>query len=133
MSAIHSDAGYSKTHHGDTAYSDTGQFERDRWNLRRAKPVTVKLYGVKEITLPAYLLLFLSSIVMVILVVAVSRQIVMPTTRIGFELEKLTVGEDWMLTTAIWTPTAMLIGLAFEFIEAVIVLSMFRVKNALPE
>jgi hypothetical protein len=73
--------------------------------------------------------------VVVVLLVAVSSQIVTPNTRIGFQIEKLVAdsGGDWIIATAIWTPTAMLVGVAFELIEAVIVLSLFRQKMALQD
>ena len=95
--------------------------------------MTVNLYGIKELTLPGYLLLLLSSIVVVVLLVGLAHEVVMPRTSLGFALERLVSSEgeavrEDLLSVAIWTPTVMLIGLAFELIEGVIVLSMFRQK-----
>ena len=93
--------------------------------LHVTEPVTVRLYGFKEITLPAYLLWFLATILIVAVLIAAARETVEPHTPIGERLHRMVQGEPWAITLAEWVPLVLGLGLAFEVVEALVVFSAF--------
>ena len=96
--------------------------------LQTAEPVTVRLYGVKEITLPAYLLLLAATVIVVSGLVAVSAEVVSPRTAFGERAQRIALSEPGTLELALWTPPLLLVGLAFEVLECAVVVTAFRRK-----
>ena len=104
------------------------QLSDDSNPLHVTEPVTIRLYGFKDITLPAYLLLFLATILIVTMLIAAAREVVAPHTPIGEKLHQMAKGEPWTITLAEWVPLILGLGLAFEVVEAVVVFSAFARK-----
>lgn len=96
--------------------------------LQTADPVTVRLYGVKDTTLPAYLLLLAATVIVVFGLVAVAAEIVSPKSTLGERVQRRALSEPGALELAIWTPPVLLVGLAFEVLECAVVMSAFRTK-----
>lgn len=96
--------------------------------LQTADPVTVRLYGVKDTTLPAYLLLLAATVIVVFGLVAASSEIVSPISTLGERIQRMALSEPGALELAIWAPPLLLVGLAFEVLECAVVLSAFRTK-----
>lgn len=94
--------------------------------VQTAEPVTVRLYGIKEITLPAYVLLLATTLIVVFGLIAASSEVVAPRTAIGEWAHRILVHDAWILNAAIWAPPLLLLGLAFEVLECVVVISAFR-------
>jgi hypothetical protein len=102
------------------------ELTRDEPNPQHvSEPVTVRLYGFKDITLPAYLLWFLATILIVAVLIAAAREAVEPRTPIGERLHRMAQSEPWTITLAEWVPPVLGIGLAFEVVEALVVFSAF--------
>jgi len=93
--------------------------------LHVTEPVTIRLYGFKDITLPAYLLWFLATILIVAVLIAAAREVVEPHTPIGEKLHQMAQSEPWTITLAEWVPLTLGLGLAFEIVEAIVVFSAF--------
>ncbi|MHC4879220.1 MAG: hypothetical protein ACYTGL_22425 [Planctomycetota bacterium] len=96
-------------------------------------PVTVRLYGIKDVTLPGYLLMWAAGLLLGCGLIALSYEVLLPTTAIGHLLSTHARREPWLITAAIWSPPVLLGAIAFELVEGVIVLSAFRhaTKNVL--
>ena len=90
-----------------------------------AEPVTIRMYGFKEITLPTYLLWFLVTILVVAVLIAASYEVIEPRTPLGERLHRAAVSEPWTLTLAEWVPSVLGFGLAFEVVEAIVVFAAF--------
>ena len=88
--------------------------------------MTVRLYGIKEITLPAYVLLLATTLIVVFALIAVATEVVLPRTAFGEWAQQLVVHDAWILEAAIWAPPLLLLGLAFEVLECAVVMSAFR-------
>ncbi len=94
--------------------------------VQTAEPVTVRLYGIKEITLPAYVLLLATTLIVVFALIAAATEVVLPRTAFGEWAQPLVARDAWILEAAIWTPPLLLLGLAFEVLECAVVMSAFR-------
>ena len=92
------------------------------------KPVTVRCYGVKELTFPAYVLMMASGILLALVLLVLANEILAPRTQLGFEVHQFL--EPWMLKVALWTPPCLLLAIAIEVIEGAIVIQAFRKKFA---
>jgi len=92
-------------------------------------PVTVRLYGFKDVTLPAYLLLLTATVVVVAGLMAVSAEAASPGTDIGRQLHRWACRTPPAIEIAIWAPPVLLAGLAFEVLECTVVLLAFRQKK----
>ena len=86
--------------------------------LQTADPVTVRLYGVKDTTLPAYLLLLAATVIVVFGLVAVAAEIVSPKSTLGERVQRMALSEPGALELAIWTPPVLLVGLGGLFPQA---------------
>jgi hypothetical protein len=51
--------------------------------IRHYEPVTIKLYGVKEISLPTYLMWYLATIIVVVALIAGCKEVMQPQTKTG--------------------------------------------------
>jgi len=91
-----------------------------------AVPVTVRLYGVKDVTLPGYLLMWAAGVLLGLVLIALSCEALRPTTAIGELLAREVSREAWLHSVAVWTPPALLAGIGFELIEGAVVLFAFR-------
>ncbi len=89
-------------------------------------PITVRLYGIKDVTLPGYLLMWAAGLLLGFGLIAVSYEVLMPTTSIGHLLSAHARREPWLVTVAVWSPPILLGAIAFELVEGVVVLSAFR-------
>ena len=94
--------------------------------VQTAEPVTVRLYGIKETTLPAYVLLLATTLIVVFALIAAATEVVQPRTSFGEWVQQLVVHDAWVLDVAIWTPPLLLLGLAFEVLECAVVMFAFR-------
>lgn len=94
--------------------------------VRYAEPVTIRLYGFKEITLPTYLMWYLATIVLVVALIAGCNEIMQPQTKIGEGFRKSIEREGWILDSIAWAPTFLLAGLVFELFEGAFVVYAFR-------
>ena len=94
--------------------------------VQTAEPVTVGLYGIKEITLPAYVLLLATTLIAVFALIAAATEVVLPRTAFGEWAQQLVTHDAWILEAAIWAPPLLLLGLAFEVLECAVVMSAFR-------
>lgn len=94
--------------------------------IQTAEPVTVRLYGIKEVTLPAYVLLLGTTLIVVFGLIAAATEIVVPRTAFGEWAQGMAELDPWILEAAIWAPPLLLLGLAFEVLECAVVMSAFR-------
>ena len=91
-------------------------------------PVTVCIYGIKDVTLPAYVLLLTATVVAVAGLIAMAAETVSPGTDIGLQLHQWAQSTPPTIDIAIWTPPVLLAGLIFEVFECTVVLNAFRRK-----
>ena len=105
---------------------DSNNPPRDVDRVLHAEPVTIRLYGFKEISLPTYLMWYLTTILVVVVLVAGCNEIMTPQTTIGQQAHRTLAAEPWALDAIAWVPTFLLAGLVFEFFEGVFVLYAFR-------
>jgi hypothetical protein len=94
--------------------------------IQTSEPVTVRLYGIKEITLPAYVLLLATTLIVVFGLIAAAAEVVLPRTASGEWAQRLVAHDAWILEAAIWAPPLLLVGLAFEVLECAVVMAAFR-------
>ena len=94
--------------------------------VRYSEPVTIHLYGVKEISLPTYLMWCLVTILVVIVLFAGCNEIMHPQTAIGERVRRTLSREGWALDAIAWVPTCLIAGLIFEVFEAMFVIRAFR-------
>lgn len=99
---------------------------RDIDRVRFHEPVTIKLYGVKEISLPTYLMWYLATIIVVLVLMAGSNEIMHPQTATGETIRRSIEHEAWILDAIAWVPTCLVAGLVFELFEGIFVLCAFR-------
>ncbi len=91
-----------------------------------ATPVTVRLYGFKDVTLPGYLLMWVASVLLGLALIALSCEALRPTTAIGELLAREVSRETWLQTAVVWSRPALLAGIGFELLEGAVVLFAFR-------
>ncbi|MBI1313250.1 hypothetical protein GC176_18315 [bacterium] len=89
-------------------------------------PITVRIYGIKDVTLAGYLLMWAAGVLVGLGLIALSYETQAPTTEFGERLAAEVRREPRLLTVAIWSPPVLLAGIGFELIEGVVVLSAFR-------
>lgn len=108
--------------------SDTENADREACATIAAAddPLTVRLYGMKDVTLPAYLLMWSGGVLLGMGVIALSFESLRPTTELGELLSRQLQREPWLQVAARWTPQAVLAGIVFELIEGIVVLLAFR-------
>jgi hypothetical protein len=99
---------------------------RDIDLVRFHQPVTIRLYGVKEISLPTYLMWYLATIILVVALIAGCNEIMQPQTKFGTGIRRSIEHEGWVLDAVAWGPACLVAGLVFEFFEGVFVLYAFR-------
>lgn len=99
---------------------------RDIERAHYSEPVTIRLYGFKEITLPTYLMWLLATIIVVIVLIAGCNEIMQPQTKIGESFRRSIEREGWILDSIAWAPTFLIAGLVFELFEATFVMYAFR-------
>lgn len=99
---------------------------RDIDRVRFHEPVTIKLYGVKEISLPTYLMWYLATIIVVVVLMAGCHEIMRPQTVTGESIRRSLEHEGWLLEGIAWVPTCLVAGLVFELFEGIFVLYAFR-------
>ncbi len=89
-------------------------------------PITVRLYGIKDVTLPGYLLMWAAGVLLGLALIALSCEALRPTTAIGELLAREISREAWLQDVAVWSPPVLLAGIGFELLEGIVVLSAFR-------
>ena len=89
-------------------------------------PITVRLYGIKDVTLPGYLLMWAAGVLLGLVLIALSCESLRPTTAIGELLAREVSREAWLQAVAAWSPPVLLAGIAFELLEGIVVLFAFR-------
>ena len=89
-------------------------------------PITVRLYGIKDVTLPGYLLMWAAGVLLGLVLIALSCEALRPTTAIGELLAREVSRETWLQTVAAWSPPVLLAGIGFELLEGIVVLFAFR-------
>ena len=89
-------------------------------------PITVRLYGIKDVTLPGYLLMWAAGVLLGLALIALSCEALRPTTAIGELLAKEVSRDEWLQVMAVWSPPVLLFGIGFELLEGVVVLFAFR-------
>lgn len=89
-------------------------------------PITVRLYGIKDVTLPGYLLMWAAGVLLGLVLIALSCEALRPTTAIGELLAREVSRETWLQTVAAWSPPVLPAGIAFELLEGIVVLFAFR-------
>jgi hypothetical protein len=89
-------------------------------------PITVRLYGIKDVTLPGYLLMWAAGVLLGLVLIALSCEALRPTTVIGELLAREVSRETWLQAVAAWSPPVLLAGIAFELLEGIVVLFAFR-------
>ncbi|MDA1163245.1 MAG: hypothetical protein O3B13_09100 [Planctomycetota bacterium] len=94
--------------------------------VRYLEPVTIRLYGFKEISLPTYLMWLLITILVVVVLIAGCYEIMHPQTAIGERIRRSQARERWVLDTIAWGPTFLWAGIIFEVFEAAFVIFAFR-------
>lgn len=97
--------------------------------LKSEPPVIVRLYRIKDVTLPGYIVMQFAGLLAALFVLVAANELTAPQTNFGFRIHQ--VADEWILKVALWTPPAMLVGIALEFGEGVIVIWSFRRKFAL--
>jgi hypothetical protein len=99
---------------------------RDSDRFRLHEPVTIRLYGIKEISLPTYLMWYLATFILVFALLAGCNEIMQPQTGPGERFRRLIEREGWALDAVAWTPTFLVAGLVFELFEGAFVMYAFR-------
>ncbi|MGZ0168419.1 MAG: hypothetical protein ACKVHE_02585 [Planctomycetales bacterium] len=99
---------------------------RDSDRIRFHEPVTIRLYGIKEISLPTYLMWYLATIIVVVALIAGCNEIMQPQTGLGERVRRSIEREGWGLDAVAWTPTCLVAGLVFELFEGAFVMYAFR-------
>lgn len=94
--------------------------------VRCAEPVTIRLYGFKEISLPTYLMWYLATIIAVVTLIAACNELMQPQSAFGQRVRQLIVHEGWILKIVSWTPACLVAGLVFELFEGAFVMYAFR-------
>lgn len=94
--------------------------------IRFHEPVTIRLYGVKEISLPTYLMWYLATIILVVALIASCNEIMQPQTRFGEGIRRSIEHDGWVLDAIAWGPACLIAGLVFELFEGVFVMYAFR-------
>ena len=89
-------------------------------------PITVRLYGIKDVTLPGYVLMWAAGVLLGLALIALSCEALRPTTAIGELLAREVSREAWLQAAAVWSPPVLLFGIGFELLEGVVVLFAFR-------
>lgn len=89
-------------------------------------PITVRLYGIKDVTLPGYLLMWAAGVLLGLVLIALSCEALRPTTAIGELLAREVSREAWLQAVAAWSPPVLLAGIGFELLEGMVVLFAFR-------
>lgn len=106
--------------------SDSEIKVRDADRIRYHEPVTIRLYGIKEISLPTYLMWYLATIILVVVLIAGCNEIMQPQTDLGQRVRRMLEHEGWALDAIAWGPACLVAGLVFEFFEGAYVLYAFR-------
>lgn len=99
---------------------------RNADRLRYAEPVTIRLYGIKEITLPTYLLWYLATLLLCAVLIGGANEILTPQTDLGLRARRVLATEPWVLDIVAWVPFCLILGLVFELFEGAFVLFAFR-------
>ncbi len=94
--------------------------------IRFHEPVTIRLYGVKEISLPTYLMWYLATIILVVALIAGCNEIMQPQTKFGEGVRRSIEHEGWVLDAVAWGPACLGAGLVFELFEGAFVMHAFR-------
>ena len=105
---------------------DSNNAVRGTDRIRYYEPVTIRLYGVKEISLPTYLMWYLATIILVVVLIAGCNEIMQPQTKHGEGIRRSIEREGWVLNAVEWAPTCLIAGLVFEVFEGVYVMYAFR-------
>jgi hypothetical protein len=93
-------------------------------------PVTVKWYGVREMTLPSYLIAQATTLVAALALLLVVHWIVEPPNGLFATVrESLLRDAPWSLHLVPWLPAAILALAIPDVIEVAIMLERFRVKS----
>jgi hypothetical protein len=96
--------------------------------LHTEEPVTVRLYGFKDVTFPSFVIMLVSGIVFATLLLVCANELIAPQTAFGQRVQRQV--EPWILTVALWTPPVLLLAIATEVVEGAIVFRAFRKKFA---
>jgi len=94
--------------------------------IRCHEPVTIRLYGVKEISLPTYLMWYLATVILVVALIAGCNEIMQPQTKFGEGIRRSIEHEGWVLEAVAWGPACLVAGLVFELFEGAFVMYAFR-------
>lgn len=105
---------------------DSNNAVRGTDRIRYYEPVTIRLYGVKEISLPTYLMWYLATIILVVVLIAGCNEIMQPQTKFGEGIRRSIEREGWVLEAVEWAPTFLFAGLVFEVFEGAFVMHAFR-------
>ncbi len=105
---------------------DSNNAVRGTDRIRCHEPVTIRLYGVKEISLPTYLMWYLATIILVVALIAGCNEIMQPQTKYGEGIRRSIEREGWVLDAVEWAPTFLIAGLVFEVFEGAYVMYAFR-------
>jgi hypothetical protein len=105
---------------------DSNNAVREIDRIRYHEPVTIRLYGFKEISLPTYLMWYLATIILVVALIAGCNEIMQPQTKFGEGLRRSIEREGWVLDAVEWAPTCLIAGLIFEVFEGAFVMYAFR-------
>ncbi len=105
---------------------DSQERVRSADRLRFHEPVTIRLYGVKEISLPTYLMWYLATIILVVALIAGCNEVMRPQTEFGEGFRRSIEHEGWVLEAIAWAPACLVAGLVFELFEGAFVLYAFR-------
>jgi hypothetical protein len=97
-----------------------------RQYMSTEKPVTVRCYGVKDISFPNYVLMLASGIILAVMLLLVAHELLAPQTGFGFDIHPHI--PPWVLNVALWTPPCVLLAIAVEVVEGVIAFRAFRKK-----
>ena len=116
----------AKLDRGKPMSEDSQERVRGVDRIRFHEPVTIRLYGVKEISLPTYLMWYLATIILVVALIAGCNEIMQPQTKFGEGIRRSIEHEGWVLDAVAWGPTCLVAGLAFELFEGAFVMYAFR-------
>ena len=105
---------------------DSHERVRSADRIRFHEPVTIRLYGVKEISLPTYLMWYLATIILVVALIAGCNEIMQPQTKFGEGIRRSIEHDGWLLDAVAWGPACLVAGLVFELFEGAFVMYAFR-------
>ena len=94
--------------------------------IRCHEPVTIRYWGIVELSLPTYLISSFAGFIFVAALIVACNEIVQPQTTFGARTRQWLLHDGWPLEFLPWAPTFLICSLILEMLEVAVVLQMFH-------